>query len=591
MLTSLYIRDFILVRAIEIEFPAGFTALTGETGAGKSVVLSGLGVALGARPPAASIRDGAESAACAARFDLAPEHPVRRLLAERGVYLDPEEPLVFRRVMKRTGAARGYVNDQPVGAALLAEAGRRLVEMSGQFAALDLKDPAHVLALVDADPDVASQRRAVNEAWSRWRSLRARATALAAEATRCDARREALDLALADLDLVAPEAGELARVEAARAVLRTGEKLAESLAAARDQLVRGGVEAAIASAVRLLDRGVGAISVEASRSDGADGPRDLQAGGGLIERLRAAAEGLERALIEVVEARGEIDRAAASANASPDRLETVESRLFALRAAARRHGVPVDDLPALRARLAAERLGLDDEGRVCAEAATEAEAAFAVYIAAAEELSRRRRRAADDFVHRVSGELEPLKLARMALQIRMERTPGDAADAGGANGFDRLIFEARTRAGAAFAPVHTAASGGELARLSLAISLAAAAERRAEPGALEDSEFPPLAIFDEADIGVGGAVAAAIGERLARLGRSRQVIAVTHSPQVAAAADIQLKALRAGEGDGERADVERLGPGERREEIARMLAGASVTREARAAAARLLAGA
>lgn len=560
MLTELAVRDFMFVHAMRLDFSPGFTALTGETGAGKSMMLAALGFALGGRPPPGVIRQGAPEASVAARFELAGDHPVHVFLEARGVRAAPGEALLFRRVMRRTGA-RGYLNDQPVGAGLLGEAGALLVDMAGQHAALELRDPASARRLVDADRSIAPLKEEVRRRWEVQRALREAAGRLRAGAARAATRRDELDLLLADLTGLGPREGEIATLEARRAQLRTGARYAEALAAARDQIVRGGVETALAAASRLLERASSRLSEE-----GAD-----------ASALAAASAALERARIETLEAMSAIEEASAAAEADPGTLESVEARLFALRGAGRRHGVAAEALHDLQQRLAAERAALEAGEGDAAGAEAQAGEAVSAYLAAAAELTRARTLAAERLSRRVAEELKPLRLAGAKLDFIVSRAGEGAA---GADGVDRVEALFRSHSGAPALPLGQSASGGELARISLAVALASGAPGR------------PLAVFDEADVGVGGATAAAIGSRLARLGRTRQVLAVTHSPQVAAAADQQLQAVRepAASG-GEQAGVRRLDAAAREEEIARMLAGAQVTGEARAAAVRLLAGA
>jgi DNA repair protein RecN (Recombination protein N) len=560
MLVGLSIRDFVLVRALDLDLGAGFTALTGETGAGKSVLLAALGFALGGRAQQSQIRSGADCASVTASFDPASDHPVRALLADKGFAIDGE--LVFRRLVKRGGAARAFLNDQPVSAALLEEAGSLLADVHGQHEGLGLLNPSRHRALIDAYGDCGSLLADVGAAWTRWRCAEEARKALEARIARAAAERVWLGHALDELDALAPGEGEAQKLALDRAAMQSGERVAETIDSAIQALARANVENALLQASRSVGR---AMALPGMTGEGA--------GAEIAARLRAASEALERALIETGEARGALEAAGSACDFSADALEQSELRLFAIRAAARKHDLDPDQLPALRTRL---RLQLEEiehaDGSL--KAASEAEAAAqATWQAAAEKLSAKRQAVGKKLAKAVGEELAPLKLdkARFRVALTPRAEPGPA-------GLDDVSFEIATNAGSDFGALDRIASGGELARVALAISVCLAG---ASPGA--------TLVFDEADAGVGGAVAAAVGERLARLGQSRQVLAITHSPQVAAAADRQWRISKAEAGGMTDTSVEVLKARARREEIARMLAGASVTREARAAAGKLLA--
>jgi DNA repair protein RecN (Recombination protein N) len=564
MLTGLAIRDFVLVRALDLDLVEGFTSLTGETGAGKSVLLAALGFALGGRARQDQVRRGAEAASVTASFEVGPRHPARGLLAARGFVLAGEEALVFRRVLKRGGPARGFINDQPASGALMEEAGALLADIHGQHEGHGLMNAGRHRALLDAYGATEALLAETTKAWTAWRCAREARAGLEARLARAAAERSYLAHALEELDALDPEEGETARLALDRATMQSGERIVEAIGSAAQALTRANVETAIANAARAISR---ALALPGISGEGADSL--------LAARMRAAGEALERALIEAGEARAALDIAADACDFSPAALEASEARLFALRAAARKHDVDADQLAGLRRRL---RLQLDEieQSDGALAAAGEAErAAEADYVAAAEKLSARREAAGRRLAKAVAGELAPLKLGAARFRVQVGRR--DLGEAG-PMGLDDVAFEIATQPGADFAPLMRIASGGEMARFSLAISVC-----------LAGSSPCGTLVFDEADVGVGGAVAAAIGERLARLGRERQVLAITHSPQVAAAAARHWRIAKR-EADGEMAtSVEILAAKERREEIARMLSGASVTREARAAADRLLA--
>jgi DNA repair protein RecN (Recombination protein N) len=442
MLTHLAIHDFVLVRALDVEPGPGFTALTGETGAGKSVILGALAFALGG--PARSdrarqdrIRPGADLASVAAAFDPPAQHPVRQLLAERGFDLAGGEPIVFRRTLRRGGASRAFLNDQPVGAALLAEAGGLLVEIHGQHESVGLMEPLRHRALLDSFGGCAALRAEVADAWSAWREAASARREMEAELARAGAERSFLEHALEELDALAPAEGECARLALDRAAMQAGERVAEAIAGAADALARAGVESALAAAARSVGRaqiqsGMGQPALEGEA-----------AGSDIAARLHAAAEALDRALIEAGEARAALLAAQDACAFSPDALEASEVRLFALRAAARKHSVDPDALPGLRARLRARLDSLAHADAALAGAARAEAAAQAAWDAAAGRLSSRRAAAAGKLARAVAAELPPLHLARARFRVSL---PARAEP--GPNGREDVLFEIETQAGA-----------------------------------------------------------------------------------------------------------------------------------------------
>lgn len=564
MLTGLSIRDFVLVRALDLDPGDGFSALTGETGAGKSILMSAFGFALGARAGQGLIRPGADSASVTAAFDAEHDHPVRALLASRGFDDLGDEPLVFRRVLKRGSSARAFLNDRPVSATLLEEAGTLLADIHGQHEGLGLLNPSRHRILLDAWAKSETLLTEVSRAWTALRSAEDARIALEARIARAASERTWLSHALDELDGLDPHEGETQKLALDRAAMQAGERVAEALESAVHQLSKANIENALSNAGRAVSR---ALSAPGLTGDGASSD--------LAVRMRAACESLERALIEAGEARAALENASSACEFSPAALEASETRLFALRAAARKHDVDPDQLAALRRRL---RMQLDEiehsDGALAKTLEAEAKAR-AAYDDACTRLTSKREAAAKKLAKAVSAELAPLKLekAKFRVSVYPRAEPGPA-------GRDDVAFEVETNAGAGFGSLDKIASGGETARFALAVSVCLAGSSPA--GTL---------VFDEADMGVGGAVAAAIGERLARLGKDKQVLAITHSPQVAAAAARQLKVSKAEAAGETTTSIDMLGAKARKEEIARMLAGASVTKEARAAAGRLLAGA
>ncbi len=552
MLISLSVRNVVLIDRLDLAFGPGLTALTGETGAGKSILLDALGLAVGARADAGLVRPGTERASVTAAFALGPDHPVRALLDERGIEAE-EGDLVLRRVIGADGRGRAFVNDQPAGVALLREVGEALVEIQGQGGARSLISVSDHRRFLDGFAALGREAEAVAHAYQTWREAEAARAEAAAALERLRRDEDYLRHVVAELEALAPEPGEEAALAERRAVLMQGERVAEALRAAVAELDDGrGVEARLRAAERHLARAAERVP-------------------GLLD---AALEALDRAAIETAEASAAIEAAARECAPDPEALDAAERRLFALRAAARKHDTTVDELPALRDALAARLAALDDRGESLAALAVVAEKARADFAAAARALTAARARAADRLDAAIAAELGPLGLAHARFRTRIEPL---AEEDWGAGGAERVRFTVATVDGAAPGPLGRIASGGELSRLLLALRVVLA--RTAETATL---------VFDEVDSGIGGATAAAVGERLARLGAERQVLVVTHSPQVAARADHHLRVAKVEDENGVRAAIEALDASARREEVARMLAGARVTDAARAAADSLM---
>jgi DNA repair protein RecN (Recombination protein N) len=550
MLTALSIRDVVLIETLDLEFGPGLGVLTGETGAGKSILLDALGLALGARADSGLVRDGQAQAVVTVSFELPPGHPAHALLRDAGLDGEPGEPLVIRRIVKADGGSRALVNDQSASATLLREIGATLVEIHGQHDDRGLLNPRGHRALLDAHGRIDTS--ACEAAFAAWREAEAKLAALREDIEGAARDRDFLDHAVAELVQLAPQPGEEEELAELRATMQKGARLAEDIAAAAE-LIEG------------ADGGLALLRQAARRLDRIADEHDL-----LGEALAA----LDRAIIEASE--GE-DRLAAASEAlayDPVRLEEAETRLFELRAVARKHRVEPEALPALAEELAEKLAAIEagDEGLARLEAAVRERRA--AYEEAASKLTAERTEAALRLDAAVARELAPLKLD--AAKFRTVLEPLEPAQ-WSARGRDRVEFEISTNPGAPFAPLIKIASGGELSRFILALKVALA-ERNAAT----------TMIFDEIDRGVGGAVASAIGERLHRLAEGAQLLVVTHSPQVAARGNRHLFIEKSHDGLVTRTSVHMLDEGKRREEIARMLSGAEVTDEARAQATRLL---
>jgi DNA repair protein RecN (Recombination protein N) len=550
MLTRLSIRDIVLIDRLDIDFAAGLSVLTGETGAGKSILLDALTLALGARGDAGLVREGAEQGQVTAAFDVPKNHPARAVLAANDIPAD--EDLILRRVQLADGRTRAFLNDQPVAVQILRAVGGALVEIHGQHDDRALVDVATHRLLLDAYGGLEADAAEVARLWTARRTAEGEVERHRAKAERVAREADWLRHAAKELGELAPEPGEETALAERRTGMMQAEKIAEDLREA-EAAVAGSASPVpmLAAAVRRLER------------------RQTLA----PAHIDPAVKALDAALNAIEDARHHIERALAAAAYDPRELERIEERLFALRAAGRKYNAPVDDLAALSRRYA-DDLALIDAGTArLAELEKEAAAAVARYDKAAAALSTRRRETAATLDKAVTGELKPLKLEQARFSTAI------APDAAGPNGIDRVEFFVRTNPGTQPGPLMKVASGGELARFMLALKVVIA-----------DRGSAPSLVFDEIDTGVGGAVADAIGVRLARLARRVQVLAVTHAPQVAARANHHYLITKDALGRGRRVAtrVAELEPERRREEIARMLAGAEITAEARAAAERLM---
>jgi DNA repair protein RecN (Recombination protein N) len=552
MLARLSIRDIVLIDRLDIDLASGLSVLTGETGAGKSILLDAFALALGARGDAALVRQGVDQGQVTAMFELPAKHPVRALLAESDIAAD--DALILRRVQFADGRTRAFVNDQPVSVQALQNLGAALVEIHGQHDARALVDASTHRRLLDAYGRLDDDAAAIERLWVARRDAEAAVSTHRAEIERAAREADWLRHAVEELGKLAPQPGEETALADRRATMMQSEKVAGDLRDAHEAVAGAASPVpALSAAVRRLER------------RGTQAPK-------LVE---PAVKALDAALHALEEARGHLEHALRVADHDPLELERIEERLFALRAAGRKYNSPVDALNALAARHAADLALIDAGAERLAGLEKAAKQADKVFAAAAAALSAARMKAAEKLDKAVNAELKPLKLERAKFSTEVV---SDAA-APGPNGIDRVEFWVQTNPGTRPGPLMKVASGGELARFLLALKVV-----------LADRGSAPTLIFDEIDTGVGGAVADAIGVRLARLGDRVQVVTVTHAPQVAARAErhylITKDALEKGKRVATR--VTELAAPRRREEIARMLAGAEITEEARAAAEKLI---
>ncbi len=553
MLRGLDIRDLLLIDRLSVEFRPGLNVLTGETGAGKSILLDALGFVLGWRGRADLVRAGADQGEVTAVFDLAPDHPARAVLAEAG--LPADDDLFLRRTNTADGRKTAWVNDRRTTGEVLRALSDTLVELHGQHDDRGLLNPRGHRAMLDA---FAGHDDALSATRAAWATLSAAQADLdAARAALVEAAREEdfLRHAVAELDRLAPDPGEDAALDARRRLMQGAARVGEDITRAAQALGADGAEGRMADALRWLEGSA------------------ARAGEAIEGRLDAPVEALGRALAELSEAQAGVEAALDALSFDPGELERIEERLFAIRAAARKHGVAPDDLGAhaesLRTRLAALDAGEAGTQRL----ARAVEAARVAYDAATADLSARRRAAAADLDAAMAQELPPLKLDRARFVTEVD--PADP----GPDGTDRVAFTVTTNPGVAPGPLDRIASGGELSRFLLALKVCLT--RRASGLTL---------IFDEIDRGVGGATADAVGRRLAALAEGAQVLAVTHSPQVAARAAHHWRVEKHVVGGTTLSTVVPMTGDDRTDEIARMLAGDTITPEARAAARTLIAG-
>ena len=552
MLSRLSIRDIVLIDRLDIDFAEGLAVLTGETGAGKSILLDAFALALGGRGDQALVRQGVEQGQVTAVFDVARDHPARAILTADDI--PAEDELILRRVQLADGRTRAFVNDQPVSVQVLKQLGSALVEIHGQHDERALVDAGTHRRLLDAFGGLEDQAAKVEGLWEARREAQAAADAHRSEVERAKREGDWLRHAVDELNKLSPQPGEETALAERRTTMMQAEKVAEDLRDAHEVIAGASSSVpALSGVIRRLER------------------RSSQAPG-LVEPTVKA---LDAALTALEETRGHLEAALRTADFDPAELERIEERLFALRAAGRKYNVAVDQLAELARKYNADIALIDageDKLKALQAAAVQAEAA---YRAVADALSKARIKGAAALDKAVNGELKPLKLERAKFSTQID---SDAA-AAGPSGIDRVEFWVQTNPGTRPGPLMKVASGGELARFLLALKVV-----------LADRGSAPTLVFDEIDTGVGGAVADAIGMRLAKLGRGVQVLAVTHAPQVAARADrhylITKDALEKGKRVATR--VTELAAERRREEIARMLAGAEITNEARAAAERLI---
>lgn len=542
MLAGLTIKNVVLIDQLSIQFDKGLCALTGETGAGKSILLDSLGLALGARSESGLVRKGEETANVSAEFDLPAKHPIFRFLKEQG--LDAESPLVLRRSVSQDGKSRAFINDHPVSVSLLKHAGEMLVEIHGQFDTQTLLNPKVHRGILDEYAGAKAGELAA--VWNGWKEAIESLERKKQDMARAKSDEVYFRAALEQLDELSPKAGEEEELTLLRSRLMKREQNIENYSNAFK-----GSEQAMNNLNTVWK------ALEKAGEGGSD-----------------VAKALDRAMVELQEVSAGVEAMVSSLENSEYSLTDIDDRLFALKAQARKHACTIDDLPAKREEIAGLLRGIEDQEDTLASLQKSVEKGRKEYLSKAGDLSAKRKKAASQLDKLVGKELAPLKLEKARFDTSVE--PLDESE-WGPEGMDRVQFLVATNPGAAAGPLNKIASGGEMARFMLALKVVLA-----EVGTAE------TLVFDEVDSGIGGATADAVGERLARLAKQRQILVVTHSPQVAAKSSYHAIVVKTGKTNPTTKILPLSNSNERTEEIARMLSGAEITKEARAQAAKLL---
>jgi len=553
MLVNLSIRNIVLIEKLDLTWRAGLCTLTGETGAGKSILLDALALATGARGDAGLVRSGAEQGTVTAAFDINEDKRVTRVLQEHDIPCEGQ--IILRRVQSKDGRSRAFINDAPVSVNLLKTVGSALVEIHGQNESQSLTDGPVQLSLIDSYAGHQDKVIQLKEKYSHLKECEEQLELYKNASDRAAAEEDFLRHALEELEKLDPIEGEEAKLSEERTLLMNSEKIAGYISEAL-ALMEGdkALQSALNGALRQLEK-----------------VADQAAG-----RLDTTITALERAVIEADEAQTQLLDASRDMIYDPQRLEQVEERLFGLKALARKHGVQVDQLPATKIMIQQQLEDIESGADRLEELQKNVAQAFKDYETLALSISKTRIEAADKLDKTVMKELEPLKLNGGGFQTSFSHVEPSM---GTVTGIDSVQFMASTNPGIPAGPISKIASGGELARFMLALKVA-----------LAEASDPLTMIFDEVDAGVGGAVAEAVGSRLKLLAKNGQVLVVTHSPQVAACGNHHWLISKSVDDESTMTRVDELSTQNREEEIARMLAGASVTEEARAAAVRLLGG-
>jgi DNA repair protein RecN (Recombination protein N) len=550
MLTMLHIKNVVLIDQLSLEFHQGLSALTGETGAGKSILLDSLGLALGARADAGMVRKGTDQAVVTAEFELGDGHRVFQVMRDHAI--ECHAPLILRRIVSQDGRSRAFINDEPVSIGLLKEIGDCLVDIHGQFETYGLLNPATHRQLLD---DFAGNHDMCADCGLCFHNLKQAEQNLSEakdKASRALENEAYLRQCVEELEKLAPEAGEeLALVDKKKQV-QNRDTILESLSMAVEQL--GGDQGA--------DILIGQVARNLSRQADKIGE----------ESVKNIIDSLDRAAIEIQEAYRQVETILRGFSDHDMSIEAIEDRLYALRAAARKHGCPVDDLARIREEMGEKLKLIDYQDHVIRDLEKAINEAQRKFTDIANQLHDSRLKAAAKIDKAVNAELKPLKLDKAVFVTAVDKV--EQPSEWTSTGYDTIQFRVATNGGNDFGPLNKIASGGEMARFMLALKLVLA----------QASKVQGVYVFDEIDTGIGGATASAVGARLAKLAEHHQVMVVTHSPQVASRASHHWVVSKATGGT----QIKKLDSQSREEEIARMLSGSEITAEARAAASKLL---
>jgi DNA repair protein RecN (Recombination protein N) len=552
MLSSLIIENVVLIEHLDLDLETGLCVLTGETGAGKSILLDSLGLALGKRADASLVRKGQAGLSVTAVFDLPAQHPALAMAQAQDLPAAEDQQIILRRTVKADGRSKAYINDKPVSLGILRDMGQHLVEIHGQFDTHGMMDSSTHMAVLDSFLENTAPAAACTSAFTAWKHAEKARRTYEAELESIQAQEEKVRHDLEYLQKLAPQDGEEQTLAAQRNLMMNSEKLLDGLNGAMLAITEGQTIEAVQDAQRSLDRILAAAET----------------------RISPIIDALDRAASEIAEAQNDLERFLADVDLDPAELERVEERLFALRAAARKFECTPDELPAVQARLQEQLHDLDGSGFGLKALKDTEHQAKAAYISAAETLRRHRQAAAAHLDTQVAKELPPLKMEKARFSTAIN--PLDEKN-WSATGMDDVAFLIATNPGAAPGPLGKIASGGELSRFMLALKVV-----------LAQRSTVPTMVFDEVDAGIGGATAAAVGSRLAQLAQHVQVLVVTHAPQVAAKGNSHWHVAKSSTKDSTRTTITPLPHAARVEELARMVAGSEITAEARAAAESLL---
>jgi DNA repair protein RecN (Recombination protein N) len=549
MLNSLSINNIVLIEKLDITLTDGFCVLTGETGAGKSILLDALGLALGKRASVGLLRAGQNQGSVTATFDIRKHPLLLNLLEEQGIASDGD--VFMRRVIYQDGKTKSFINDTPVSVNLLSDIAEQLIEIHGQHDQRGLLSTKTHRFVIDQYGRFDGLLSETKESFQKFSSLKNELAKLQSDESKALAEEDYLKFVLKELRDLQPEIGLEDELANKRSSLVNREKLIDSINQVNSHIQDGNIEKSLRQAQNILLKSA-----------------DLNS------NFSAIADMLEHASIEISEAVANLHSEASSIDENNESLEAIEERLFALRNASRKHNVPTDSLLSYRDEVAAKLDLLANKDARISAIQKEVVEAKDIYFKAVTKLSDERRKAAVKLESALSAELTPLKMENTKLKVEIEDV---AEDAWSAEGLNKVSFLVRTNPGSPFAPIAKIASGGELSRFMLALKVV-----------LSDVKSVPTMIFDEVDTGIGGAVADAVGSRLSALGKKLQVFAITHQPQVAAKGNLHLKVQKTQDASGTTTNVTTLSTSQRTEELARMLAGKEITGEARAAATRLL---